>query len=245
MLPNVRKMFVPDPGYVIFDCDLVGADAQVVAWEAADDDLKKAFRAGLDVHTKNAEDMWGLAFTQISDPGRKRKKRKECKAAVHATNYGARPRTLAKTLGWTVREAEAFQSRWLHLHPGIRDWHRRIESYLRQPERTVQNAFGYRIRFFDRPENCFTSALAWIPQSTVAIVCFEGALQLEERCPWVEMLLQNHDSVVFQIPESYMNCVSEIKSSLAVAVPYDDPLWIPWDVACSRISWGDCEPLVA
>ena len=41
-LPNVRKMFVPDLGYVVFDCDLAGADAQVVAWEAGDDNCHPA-----------------------------------------------------------------------------------------------------------------------------------------------------------------------------------------------------------
>ena len=56
-LPNIRKLFVPDPGYVIFDADLAGADAQVVAAEAGDSDLLAAFKGGLDVHTKNATDL--------------------------------------------------------------------------------------------------------------------------------------------------------------------------------------------
>ena len=49
-LPNVRKLFITDPGYVMYEADLKGADAQVVAWEAEDDDLKAAFRAGVDIH---------------------------------------------------------------------------------------------------------------------------------------------------------------------------------------------------
>lgn len=65
VLPNVRKLIIPDPGYAIYEADLAGADAQVVAWEAEDDDLKSAFRAGLDVHSKNAEDMWGTEFTRL------------------------------------------------------------------------------------------------------------------------------------------------------------------------------------
>ena len=57
-LPNVRELFLPDPDHVMFECDLKGADAQVVAWEADDEDLKAAFRAGIDVHSKNAKDIF-------------------------------------------------------------------------------------------------------------------------------------------------------------------------------------------
>lgn len=34
LLPNVKKMFIPDDGYELMDADLSGADARVVAWEA-------------------------------------------------------------------------------------------------------------------------------------------------------------------------------------------------------------------
>src|SRR6516225_7674462 len=62
-LPNIRKMFVPDPGKVIVDADLAGADAQVVAWRADDPKLKAAFRAGKSVHLMNGEDLLGKEFT--------------------------------------------------------------------------------------------------------------------------------------------------------------------------------------
>jgi DNA polymerase-1 len=243
-LPNVRKIFIPDPGYIIFDADLAGADAQVVAWEADDEDLKAAFRAGLDVHDKNAEDLWGSAYTKLagnSKEGPKSVKRKQNKVAVHATNYGASSRTLAISLGWTVREADDFQKRWFSIHPGIKtNFHGRVERGLRE-NRTVKNAFGYHRIFFDRIDNSFTEALAWIPQSTVALVSFEGAIQLKEQCPYVEYLLQVHDSLVFQVPISKSNNIESLIQGLTVPVPYSDPLTIPWGIARSPKSWGDCK----
>ncbi len=244
-LPNIRKLFIPDPGYTIFDCDLAGADAQVVAYEAEDLDLIEAFRKGLDVHMKNAEDLWGPAFTQLpgdEENGPKSRKRKECKQGVHATNYGATPPTLAKVLGWTNHEADVFQRRWFSIHPGIKtNFHGKVESSLRV-SRTVTNRFGYRRVYFDRIDQCFTEALAWIPQSTVAEVSFRGALQLEEQYPQVEMLIQVHDSVVFQIPKSMVD-VGRIKRGLSVPIPYTTPapLVIQWGVSMSDKSWGDAE----
>jgi len=243
ILPNIRKLFIPDPGYLMFDCDLVGADAQVVAWEANDLDLMAAFRAGLDVHSKNAEDMWGRGFTQLAgdaDHGPKRKKRQECKKAVHATNYGAVARTVAVSLGWTIHEADLFQRRWFQIHPPIKSWHSQVQSSL-NANKTVSNKFGYRRIYFDRPDAVFPEALAWIPQSTVALVSFFGALQLEKVYSWVEMLLQNHDSIVFQAPETHSGNKKEILEALKVPIPYPDPLVIPWGMSCSKVSWGDVE----
>lgn len=240
-LPNIRKLFIPDPGYIMFDCDLAGADAQVVAWEANDDDLKAAFRAGLDVHSKNGEDLWGSSFTSLApDSYARYEKRQQTKKGVHAANYASHPRTIATSLGWTVHEAETFVSRWFSLHPKIKDWHTRVQHQLDR-DKTITNSFGYRRVFFDRPDACFPEALAWVPQSTVALVSFRGAIQLEQRCPWVEMLLQNHDSLVFQVPKPYSERHEEIRSGLSITCPYPDPLTIPWGISKSAISWGDCQ----
>lgn len=242
VLPNVRKLFLPDVGYTIFDADLAGADAQVVAWEAEDEDLKAAFRARLDVHHKNATDMWGESFTKL-DPKSDAyyKKRQSCKHAVHGTNYGGSPRTVAAhpAINWTVHEADQFQKRWFSLHPGIKtNFHGKVEASLRAT-RSVKNPFGFQRVFFDRIDACFPEALAWIPQSTVALNTYLGAFQLEAKFSIVQILLQVHDSLVFQFPTSKTPDYNALRSALAVTTPYSDPLIIPWGLAASDKSWGE------
>jgi len=249
-LPNIRKIFVPDQNYVIFDADLSGADAQVVAWEAGDEDLKTAFRAGVKIHLKNCEDMFNLTFSEEdlrnevhkSKSNPKGKKYDECKRAVHATNYGASANTLSRTpeIAWTVHESHNFQRKWFGLHPGIKKWHDYIANCLKT-NRTVENKFGYRRIFFDRIDSVFPEALAWIPQSTVALVTFRGAEQLERECPWAEILMQVHDSLVFQVPSRFAQEYGKIYSALRVPIPYADELIIPWGLASSPVSWGDCK----
>ena|SRR5436190_3916473 len=242
VLPNVKKIFVPDPGYVMFDCDLAGADAQVVAWEAGDEDLKAAFRAGIDVHSKNAEDMWGTEFTRLPKDSHARwLKRQDLKKGVHATNYVTTPKTMAVTLNMTLHEADRFQKRWFSIHPKIKDWQKR-KRYELDTTKTCINGLGYRRVFFDRPDECFPEFVAWSPQSTVALVSFHGAIQLESRHSYVEVLLQNHDSVVFQIPKlkTDLNNLRQIQTDLLYPVPFDDPLTIPIGLKSSEVSWGDC-----
>ncbi len=241
-LPNIRRLFIPDPGYVICDADLSGADAQVVAWEADDEDLKDAFRKGLKLHVKNATDMWGDKYTNASSVDQAKMYR-GVKVGVHLTNYGGSARTLAITQGWTIVEGKRFQKDWFALHPGILTWHDRVSESLASPSRSVSNKFGFHFPFFDRISNCFTEALAVVPQSTVATSCFLGALQVGEALSWVQLLLQVHDSLVFQIPKSRVPDLPLVRKHLLNEVPYDDPLIIPWDLAISDRSWGDCKKI--
>jgi len=228
--PNVRKWFIPDPGYTMFDADLEQADAQVVAWEADDDDLKEIFKdPNIDLHDENAKVIFGKLTPHA---------RVLAKAGVHLTNYYGQARTLARTLGITVHLAEAFQRKWFSAHPGIRDWQHRIEDQL-QTTRTISNAFGFKIRYFGRVEHLLPEALAWIPQSTVARVINEGLNNLDEHSE-VTPQIQLHDSIIGQFKHSFYPRRSEIRDALTIKVPYNDPLYIGVDITCSGKSWGDC-----
>lgn len=245
-LPNIRKLFLPDPGYTIYDADLAGADAQVVAWEAEDEDLKDVFRRGENVHIKNARDMFPDKVRGWSDDAIKKAKNPGeiyycTKRGVHGTNYVGAARALAGILGWTVHEAESFQNRWFGAHPGIRDWHNRIEIGLRTT-RKVSNAFGYTRTYFDRIDNLLPQGVAWIPQSTVALVTFEAMLNIRANPGQTKLRAQVHDSMVFQIKQGYEYLeLPRLKKLAHIVIPYPDPLVISWGLASSKVSWGDAE----
>lgn len=236
-LPNVRRCFIPDPGYYVCDCDLAQADAQVVAWEADDEILKTIFRdPNADLHDQNTQDIFNIS------PGHPdfKKKRQLAKFGVHLTNYGGRERTCASTLGITVAEASNFQRRWFQIHPNIKDWHRRIEDQL-LTNRTITNAFGYRRQYFDRIDRCFTEALAWIPQSTVALVITK-AMIASEAFPVLEPLLQVHDSYIVQFPiRKKDEGLRAMYECMHQEIPYEDPLTIPAGAELHSTSWGDVE----
>jgi len=233
-LPNVRELFLPDPGYTIFDIDLDRADAQVVGWEANDDELKTAFRAGEDIHRLNAETIFGRSNDEL---------RQQAKKGVHATNYGATAKTVATSLGISIRDAERFQDIWFSAHPGIPQWHDRIEHSI-QTTRQVHNAFGFRRFYFDRIDGLLPEALAWIPQSTVARVINGGFVNLHNNMPDVQVLLQVHDSLVAQCPTRlFVSLLEDIRKNVLITVPYEDPLIIGVGIKASTKSWGDCKEI--
>lgn len=299
-LPNIRRMFAPDFGYTICDADLAGADAQVVAWEAGDEKLKDAFRKGLKIHIVNARDVWpdetcNMTDEEIKATGAAGGMYYEIKRAVHGTNYGATPPALVHEIGWSYKQAEEFIQRWFWLHPEIKQLHDRYERYLNGTQcwncdnmdidmsrprckecdvslgRTIKNAFGFKRIYFDRVDSdMLKAALAWTPQSTVALTTDLGWVYMSEGPEsyfltnhreltgidlsqhivnpasyekWnevVEFLLQVHDSVVFQVPIPYERALPEIVEDLQVRIPYPDPLVIPMGFGSSRVSWGDC-----
>jgi DNA polymerase I-like protein with 3'-5' exonuclease and polymerase domains len=227
-LPNIRRLFVPDLGYIIGDADLDRADLQVVVWEADDAEMKQMLHEGVDLHAENAKVLHCT--------------RQQAKSWVHGTNYGGSARTMAMAAGVTTAQSEAMQRRWFSAHPGIKKWHERTAGQL-QASRCVRNAFGFRRTYFDRIEGILPEALAWIPQSTVANVINKGLLNIYRNLPYVQLLLQVHDSLVFQWPASLDPAIRpQIRQNLLIEVPYPDPLIIPVGLKLSPTSWGDCQP---
>jgi DNA polymerase-1 len=240
-LPNIRKLFIPDHGFVIADMDLDRADLQVVVWEADDEELREALQSGVDLHGFNAVTLFGLSCTPDEVKKRFPLQRQLAKIWVHGTNYGAGPKTMAQTCGITVHEAERLRARWFAAHPGIRAWHERTEAALHST-RMVTNRFGYRRFYFDRVDGLLPEALAWIPQSTVARVINQVWAEIVTSLPKVQVLNQVHDSLVMQWPASNPELAQLcLDCARRVVVPYPKPLVIPASINVSSQSWGHCK----
>lgn len=254
-LPNIRKLFIPDPGFTFFDMDLDRADLQVVVWEADDSDLKKALRLGLDMHCFSAVDIFdikGIPHDELAEshPNYKEHRAKigearrgKAKAGVHATNYGVGDNKLATALGITRMEASTFRAKWFAAHPGIRKWHLRVEQSVSR-NGYLENKFGARLYNFGRfnlPE-----FLAWGPQSTVAgvinraLVAIDAAYQ--RKAHNIQLLIQVHDSLAGQFPTvDYKTACETLTRLSAISVPYEEPLIIPVGIKTSTESWGSCK----
>jgi DNA polymerase I-like protein with 3'-5' exonuclease and polymerase domains/uracil-DNA glycosylase len=238
-LPNIRKLFIPDQGYVLIDADLEKADAQVVAWEADDKVLMQMFREGADVHTENAK---------IIFPGRLIKKDSHeyamGKRFIHGTNYLATARGLAAKCGITAHEAEKGQRIWFQAHPNIKDWQNKISVQL-QTTRTISNVFGYKRFYFDRiNDDVLKQAVAWLGQSTTACVINRGLVNIDRNLPAVQLLLQVHDSLVMQVPEAQLQTLlPKIHKNMLIPVPYPEPLTIQVGLKIGQKNWGELQTI--
>ena len=236
-LPNIRKLFLPDPGFEIFDIDLASADLRIVVWESNERELKQMLAAGLDPYTEIAKEFHNDPSISKRDP-----RRQLFKSFCHGTNYLGSARGLAKRLGLSVQQSERTQAWYFHRFPRIKQWQDDLKAKV-TATRTITNAFGYRKYFFDRIDGTvFNRAAAWVPQSTVGLLINRIWDRLRKEEPDIQILLQVHDSLVGCYPivrQSYYR--ARIQELSRIEIPYSDILVIPTGIKYSDKSWGDCK----
>jgi DNA polymerase I-like protein with 3'-5' exonuclease and polymerase domains/uracil-DNA glycosylase len=235
-LPNVRSLFIPDPGCTFFDIDLNSADLRIVVWEADEPEMKAILREGKDPYTEIAKEFYHDPTITKKDP-----RRQTFKSFAHGTNYLGTAKGLAERLGLSVKDAESTQRWYFGKFPKIKKWQDDLKDQVIK-RRYVQNIFGNRMYFWDRIEGTiFNQAAAWIPQSTVGCLINRGYVAIHNQRPEVEILLQVHDSLAGQFPTSQAEFLTKEVIRLAeVPLPYADPLVIPVGCKTSTESWGAC-----
>jgi DNA polymerase I-like protein with 3'-5' exonuclease and polymerase domains len=140
-----------------------------------------------------------------------------------------------------VHEAEKTQRWYFSRFPKIKEWQERFKGEL-QSRRYVQNIFGYRRYYFNKiTEDTMREAIAWLPQSTVALYINRIWMNIYKRYPHIWILLQVHDSLVGQFPSFRKEeCLKQLNEAGQIVLPYADPLVIPVGIKTSDVSWGDC-----
>lgn len=239
MLPNIRKLSIPDPDMTMFDIDLDSADLRIVTWESDCTWMKEHFKAGRKPYIEVMREYYkNPAMTKSSHP----REYGMFKALCHGTNYLGTADGLAPRLGLLVHEVERIQKWYFSLAPEIARWQAEIKKQV-SGRRYIENAWGYRFYFFDKIEGTiFNQAVAWIPQSSVAILINHGLVNIYEQMPEAELLLQVHDSLVGQVPTAHKDhLLPEVVRHCSVPIPYADPLVIPVGIVSSEKSWGDCD----
>lgn len=249
--PNIKTMFIPDPGYTFFDCDLDRADLYTVVWESGEQAFKDALHRGVDMHLLTAFDLLELDISPDliiegteSHKELKNKYKNErdfSKRFVHGTNYLGSAATMAKAAGITTAKSAKYQAIYFERHPGIAAWHERVKESL-LTKGYVLNAFGYKFDLFERSLKYLTEAVAWIPQSTTSCVINRVWVNLYDSNPEIQVLLQTHDSLAGQFPTHLLEeSLAAIQKAGQVIVPYPDPMIIPISTNYSDKSWGDCK----
>lgn len=178
-----------------------------------------------DLHTYNSKLIWPekpwtgdlKADKKIAEEifYRQDSYRQMSKKGGHGTNYYGTPRTMAKHLKVAVPIIEEFQIRYFGAYPVIGtynprktdpknelpNWHNYVKNQL-QESHTLTTMMGRQRQFFGRSfeDTTIREAIAFEPQSLTADIIDTGLLRLW-RSRRVQLLVQVHDSILFQYPE--------------------------------------------
>lgn len=223
----LRSVFVADPGMKFANLDLEQADSRNVGalcWNEFVDSHGESWAGKYldlcesgDLHTAVCKmaspDLgWGkllnedgtpMTDRQIADQKAYRHKsyRDNAKVLGHGSNYLGTPPTMAKHSKLPRKLVEQFQSNYFSALPCIPEWHKSIFTALEQGA-CLTTPFGRRRFFFGRPKEAATrrEAVAYQPQSMTSDEINNGIIKLW-RANRVQLLIQVHDSILFQYPE--------------------------------------------
>lgn len=218
---DLRSIFVADPGYKFANLDLEQADARnlgALCWTRFYDSHGPEFAGAYldlcesgDLHT-NVSRLARPHLPWTDDPVLNRKLadtkfyrndsyRDLDKKLAHGTNYLGSPPTMAKHSRTNVGEINKFQENYFRALPCIPEYHKWVRNEINEYGQ-LTTLFGRRRYFFGRrkDEATIREAVAYCPQSMTADEIDTGMLRLW-RANRVQLLVQVHDSILFQYPE--------------------------------------------
>lgn len=243
----VRRIFIPDPGHIFFNCDQQGAEARVVGYLAGDESYIKAVESG-DVHTMVAAMVFGFEpKRELADRKyyREMSYRDIAKRAAHGSNYGGTAHTIARVLKVETKLIGDFQKKYFRAFPNIYKWQVWVAQQIQQTHQLV-TPFGRVRNFWDNPRDDATvrAAIAFVPQSTVGDLTSRGLLALHQNLPDVQVLNNIHDAAFGQIPLHLKDeLLPRIVETLTYPLQVKD-IWgniremlIPWESQVG-MNWG-------
>ena len=226
---EIRKMFVPRPGWVLVDADYSQIELRVLAHIADDRAMQEAFRSGEDFHRLTASRVFHVPPENVTPL-----MRRQAKAVNFGIVYGISEFSLAQDIGVSRREAKEYIERYLTQYPGVRDYMKNIVETART-QGYVSTLFGRRrmipeIRStnFNIRSGAERIALNTPVQGTAADIMKLATVRvfraLETNGLRARLLLQVHDELIVECPPEEAGRVraivaDEMEHAAALAVP--------------------------
>ncbi len=204
---RVREAFVAPPGCLIASADYSQIELRIMAHISGDAALLLAFHDGMDVHRATAAEVFSIPTSQVSS-----EQRRYAKVINFGLIYGMSAYGLARSLGIDNTAAKNFVERYFERYPGVK---RYMDStrQLAKEQGYVETVFGRRLYLPEinspngpRRSGAERAAINAPMQGTAAdliklsMVKVQQVLDDEHR--GTKMIMQVHDELVFEVPES-------------------------------------------
>ncbi|TAN40562.1 MAG: DNA polymerase I [Nitrospirae bacterium] len=226
---HIREAFIADEGNLILSADYSQIELRILAHISQDSGLLEAFTQGLDIHTRTASEIYGVALDRVTQ-----EMRRVAKTVNFGVIYGISAFGLSETLDIDTKEADRFIKQYFEGHPGVREYiettiadarerghvctllgRRRPIPELRSQNRTVRQQ-GERF------------AVNTPIQGTAADIIKIAMINLWERFRRdslrARMILQVHDELLVELPAAELDTVSaivreEMEGAISLSVP--------------------------
>jgi DNA polymerase I len=226
---DIRRGFIPRAGWMLLSADYSQIELRLLAHLSNDPAFVQAFKSGGDIHRQTAALIFDVPLANVTSEMRAR-----AKTINFATIYGQGPHALSRQLKIPHSEAKGFIERYFQRFQQVRAYldamvefareHGYVETIFRRrryiPELRDRN---FNIRAFGER----TAANSPIQGSAadlikIAMIRIRDRLVAEQRRG--RMLLQVHDELVLEVPQSEVEAVTalvkhEMEHAAELSVP--------------------------
>jgi DNA polymerase I len=243
---KIRRAFVADPGKKLVSADYSQIELRLLSEVANVPTLRKAFQDGVDIHAMTASEMFGVPVKDMPPDIRRR-----AKAINFGIIYGISAFGLAAQLGIDGKEAGVYIKKYFERFPGIRDYMDETREFCRE-HGYVLTLFARKCHYPDiRSSNpsirSFNerAAINARLQGSAADIIRRAMIRIEPELKKdrlnAQMLLQVHDELIFEVPESEIDRTIPVIKSVMQSAP--DPavvLHVPLQVdARAADNWDE------
>jgi DNA polymerase I len=211
---RVREAFVAPEGKLIASADYSQIELRIMAHLSGDEALLNAFKNGLDVHKATAAEVFGVGVDEVSS-----EQRRYAKVINFGLIYGMSSFGLAKNLGIETKAAAAYIDKYFQRYPGVKRYMDETVE-LAHAQGYVETVFGRRLYLPEinggnspRKKAAERAAINAPMQGTAADLIKKAMIavqaKLDAEKPEIQVIMQVHDELVFELPASEADWVRE------------------------------------
>ena len=243
---EIRAAFVAEPGNVLFSADYSQIELRILAHFSEDSVLVESFQRGEDIHSRTAQEVFGVApFAQTAEH------RRAAKVINFGIIYGLSPFGLAQNLQIDQKEAAKFIAAYFERYRGVKEY---LEQQVAETRKTglTRTLFG-RVRQipeinspqFNLRNFAERTAMNTPLQGTAADLIKLAMIEIDRRLAsenfGTRMILQVHDELLFEGPEDELARLAPlVKSAMEQVHPLRVPLLV--DLKAGP-NWRDMKPV--
>ena len=242
---RVRNCFIARPGNVLLSVDYSQIELRIVAHMAEDEGMLTAFRQGQDIHATTAGAIYSVPLEAVT-----KEQRRHAKAINFGLIYGMSAFGLTRSTELTLAESQDFVDAYFRQFPGVKrylDGIRRIAA----EQGYVETLLGRR-RYFPMLKNptnvnlknreereAINAPIQGTAADIMKIAMLKIPTALQKAGLSGKMLLQVHDEIVLECPESELEATARVvRVTMEAAYPLNIP---PLTEARWGPSWGEMQ----
>ncbi|MBI3285171.1 MAG: DNA polymerase I [Burkholderiales bacterium] len=209
---RIREAFVAAPGHVIISADYSQIELRIMAHISGDESLLTAFANGEDIHRATAAEIFGVALSEVSS-----EQRRYAKVINFGLIYGMSAFGLAGNLGIERAAAQSYIDKYFQRYPGVAQYMADTRTKAKA-HGYVETVFGRRLWLAEinspngpRRQGAERAAINAPMQGTaadlikLAMIAVQGWLETDQLQS--KMIMQVHDELVLEVPESELELV--------------------------------------